>query len=126
MSNSLQLSGFIGKVEMTYLSTGKAITKFYVKFYNGKTKEDKPQYAFMNCEAWGDLAEDINTIATDIIYDLEGILKAQSYTDKEGKGRTSYTMTVFHISEHIHDEPAKKTSASPQRKSYGTPQANKK
>ena len=124
--NKLELSGYIGNVELSYTSNGKAKASFYVKFTNGKDENGNWTYDFFNCIAWGDTAESINVLETSMMYDVRGKLQSRSYTDKAGNSRKYYELVAFEVTPTVFNtEPSPKVAATlPGKRTGYTHQGN--
>lgn len=78
--NKIELEGRVYKYETRQTSTGKMMYCFGLQFWNGKDKEGKSVYTFINCKCFDDfkLKE-----KQDIV--VSGSYTYNSWTDKEGK-----------------------------------------
>lgn len=76
--NKVELTGRIYNIKETNTSTGKAISRFGLSIYTGKSKDGKSQYGFIDCKYFGHVAP------TDKLQDVTGRLTVDSW-EKDGK-----------------------------------------
>lgn len=83
-------------------NTGKAVTKFSIAIDRPANKGAEKQTDFINCVAFNKTGETIgNYFSKGQRIGIEGSLRIDSYTDKQGNKRTSYSVWVnnFHFIE---------------------------
>lgn len=89
MSNKVQISGKIGTTKEFNTSSGKTITRFGLSFWNGKDKDGKSKYAFVNCIYFDRLEQTHGDV------EIDGYISSEEWNDKEtGKKRTSIVLNV--------------------------------
>ena len=90
--NNLKIKGRVYKYEVKTTKNGKTLCRFGLQFYNGKDKDGKSMYAFLNCKGFNDynLKE-----KQDIV--LYGNIACEEWTDKQGVKRSSLLVLVNRI-----------------------------
>lgn len=88
--NTLELNGKICQQKQIKTATGKIFTTFSLNFYNGKNKDGKSQYAFIDCQIFSaiDIEEKSNVAC-------KGWLGSVSW----GKDGKKYSRIVFYVKE---------------------------
>ena len=93
--NSVQISGFVCKPEVRQF-TNSAVCRFNL----GITRIEKngeqtvTNTAYLAAEVWKAKASDLETLTKGANVELNGWLKADSYTDKDGQTRNRVTLEV--------------------------------
>ena len=72
-------NGFISAPEINYFESGNAKTKFSIPLKSNK--DDEP--VWLNCEAWGTIAERIAELKKGSNVTVIGFFKTETYKDKE-------------------------------------------
>lgn len=89
--NTVQILGNLTRdPEVRYTNSGKAVATFNVAASNtfvDSNNETKEQTAFINCVAWGKLAESIGTLRKGNRAFVEGRLQTRSYETTDGQKR---------------------------------------
>ena len=89
--NTVQILGNLTRdPEVRYMNSGKAVATFNVAASNTFTSSDgetKEQTAFINCVAWGKLAESIGNLRKGNRAFVEGRLQTRSYETQDGQKR---------------------------------------
>jgi single-strand DNA-binding protein len=98
--NSVVISGNnVRDIELRFLQSGKALANFSVAVSQGKNKDDEWESAFFDCQAWGQLAENIAesvTKGSKVI--VVGKLITDSWKDKEtGENRYKVKINAFQV-----------------------------
>lgn len=87
--NTVQIIGNLARdPEVRYTQSGKAVATFTVAATNTFTSSDgetKEQTAFINCVAWGKLAESIGNLRKGNRAFVEGRLQTRSYETQDGQ-----------------------------------------
>lgn len=91
--NQVTLIGNLTKdVECKAVSTGDLVARFSIAVSRGKDSVD-----FINCEAWGKLADNINQYCKKgSKVGIVGSIRVDNY-DKDGEKRTYYKINCFSI-----------------------------
>ena len=84
MANTFSLTGNIGKDAqvVTFEKTGNSVARFGVAVSN--KKGDSEITVWVNLEAWSKNPEDFANLTKGKRLTIEGRIKADSYTDKDG------------------------------------------
>lgn len=89
--NTVQILGNLTRdPEVRYTNSGKAVATFNVAASNtfvDSNNETKEQTAFINCVAWGKLAESIGNLRKGNRAFVEGRLQTRSYETADGQKR---------------------------------------
>lgn len=89
--NTVQILGNLTRdPEVRYTKSGKAVATFNVAASNtfvDSNNETKEQTAFINCVAWGKLAESIGNLRKGNRAFVEGRLQTRSYETADGQKR---------------------------------------
>ena len=89
--NTVQILGNLTRdPEVRYTQSGKAVATFNVaasNTYIDSNNETKEQTAFINCVAWGKLAESIGNLRKGNRAFVEGRLQTRSYETQDGQKR---------------------------------------
>ncbi len=90
--NTVNLMGNLARdPEVRYTKTGRAVATFTVAasntYIDANTKEAKEQTAFVNCVAWGTLAEEIGTLRKGNKCLVQGRIQTRSYETQNGEKR---------------------------------------
>lgn len=89
--NTVQILGNLTRdPEVRYTQSGKAVATFNVAASNtfiDSNNETKEQTAFINCVAWGKLAESIGNLRKGNRAFVEGRLQTRSYETQDGQKR---------------------------------------
>lgn len=89
--NTVQILGNLTRdPEVRYTQSGKAVATFNVAASNtfvDSNNETKEQTAFVNCVAWGKLAETIGNLRKGNRAFVEGRLQTRSYETQDGQKR---------------------------------------
>ena len=90
--NQVQLLGNLARdAELRFTQSGKAVATFTVAatntYVDSTTNETKEQTAFINCVAWGKLAESIGNLRKGNRAFVEGRLQTRSYETQDGQKR---------------------------------------
>lgn len=89
--NTVQIMGNLARdPEVRYTQSGKAVATFTVAASNtfvDSNNETKEQTAFINCVAWGKLAESIGNLRKGNRVFAEGRLQTRSYETTDGQKR---------------------------------------
>lgn len=103
MLNKIMLIGNLGRdPEMSYLQSGKAITKFTLavnrRSKDPATGERREETQWFNIIAWEQRAEFCNSYLHkgSKVY-LEGRMTSRKYTDKDGAERTIWEVTAENV-----------------------------
>lgn len=87
--NTVQILGNLTRdPEVRYTNSGKAVATFNVAASNtfvDSNNETKEQTAFINCVAWGKLAESIGNLRKGNRAFVEGRLQTRSYETQDGQ-----------------------------------------
>ena len=93
--NSVQISGFVCKPEVRQF-TNSAVCRFNLGItrieQNGE--QTVTNTAYLAAEVWKAKASDLETLTKGANVELNGWLKADSYTDKDGQTRNRVTLEV--------------------------------
>ena len=98
--NQVTVSGNTTRdIELKYLQSGKALANFTVAVSQGKNPEGEWTSDFFDCQAWGQLAENVAESATKgskVV--VTGKLIRDSWKDKEtGENRYKVKINAFQI-----------------------------
>lgn len=93
MNNEIKITGRIYKLEKRNTSTGKIVNSFVLRFYNGKDKEGKSQYAFITCKSFFDVPYEEKTEVN-----VSGFLGCNEWTDRQGQTRKDLQIIVNNLS----------------------------
>lgn len=90
--NTVQILGNLARdPEVRYTQSGRAVATFTVAasntYIDSATNETKEQTAFINCVAWGKLAESIGNLRKGNRAFVEGRLQTRSYETQDGQKR---------------------------------------
>lgn len=89
--NTVQIMGNLARdPEVRYTQSGKAVATFTVaasNTYIDSNNETKEQTAFVNCVAWGMLAESVGNLRKGNRAFVEGRLQTRSYETQDGQKR---------------------------------------
>ena len=90
--NSVQLLGNLARdPEVRYTQSGRAVATFTIAasntYIDSATNETKEQTAFINCVAWGKLAEAVGTYRKGNRLFVEGRIQTRSYETQDNKKR---------------------------------------
>lgn len=122
--NQLTVSGFIGGIDASYLPSGKAMTKGYVKVGMGKDKEGNWKNEILGFVSYGDVAEAIAQSNIEKIYVLKGKLNLSTYNDASGTKRKWVEMVVFEMELDVLPQgAAPQGTHAPSNRPTGTRQA---
>lgn len=98
--NKIMLIGNLGKdPEMSYTSSGQALTKFTLavnrRFKDRNSDERREETTWFNIVAWGQQAETCNNYLHkgSKVY-VEGRMTSHKYTDKDGNERVGWDVTL--------------------------------
>ena len=89
-NNEVKIKGWAYKYELKNTTTGKKMYNFGLKFYNGKDKEGKSKYTFINCKGFDkDYAlKDKQEVV------VLGSLAKDEWKDKDGKDNERFFIFV--------------------------------
>ena len=76
--NKVELTGKIYNVKVSTTATGKKISRFGLSIYNGKDREGKSQYGFIDCKYFGEVQPASN------LKDISGRVTIDAW-EKDGK-----------------------------------------
>ena len=82
--NKVELSGYVANYKEYKTKNDKTISSFGLSIYNGKNKEGKPQYEFVNIKAF----KELNLVDREYI-ELIGHLAFEKWKDKRGNEQKS-------------------------------------
>ena len=105
MLNRTQVDGNIGKIESGTTQNGKKWCRFTVA-YNEKVKNAQGEYeqetTWFNCTAWGQTAEFAEKyLQKGKMCFVEGKMKFQKFTDKNGVEQNTHTILVTNCFPHV-------------------------
>ncbi len=90
--NSVQILGNLARdPEVRFTKTGRAVASFTVaasdSYVDSQTREVKERVAYINCVAWGNLAEQVGTLRKGSRAFVEGRIQTRSYEAQDGSKR---------------------------------------
>ena len=104
--NTISIFGRVYKYQVRHTTTGKTVCRFGLQFWNGKDKDGKNQYAFVNCKGF----DDFNlTEKQDVV--VCGRLGYEEWTDKQGNKRSAILIFVNSIGQE--EQPQEVVEESP-------------
>ena len=103
-NNEIIIKGRVYKYEVRHTTTGKTVCRFGLQFWNGKDKDGKSIYAFVNCKGFDDFRL---TDKQDVV--VCGRLACEEWTDKQNNKRSAIVIFVNSIvqEETIEEQPQK-------------------
>ena len=110
--NTVNLMGNLADPEVRYTKTGRAVATFTVaatNTYIDSNNETKEQTAFINCVAWGTLAEEIGTLRKGNKCLVQGRIQTRSYETQNGEKRYVTEVVASFVGATLnggHNEPS--------------------
>ena len=106
-NNEIIIKGRVYKYEVRHTITGKTVCRFGLQFWNGKYKDGKNQYAFVNCKGFDDFKL---TEKQDVV--VCGRLGYEEWTDKQNNKRSAIVIFVNSVyqDEPIEEQPQEEES----------------
>lgn len=112
--NTVNLMGnLVRDPEVRYTKTGRAVATFTVAasntYIDATTKEAKEQTAFVNCVAWGTLAEEIGNLRKGNRCLVQGRIQTRSYENQNGEKRYVTEVVASFVGATLngaHNEPS--------------------
>ena len=90
--NKVEITGRIYNIKETTTTTGKTVSRFGLSIYNGKDKNGKTQYGFVDCKYFG------RVTPSELLKDVVGRLTIDSW-EKDGKKFSKVEILVEEIKE---------------------------
>lgn len=90
--NKVEITGKIYNIKETTTSNGKTISRFGLSIYNGKDKNGKSQYGFVDCKYFG------RVTPSDLLKDVVGRLTIDLW-EKDGKKFSKVEILVEEVKE---------------------------
>lgn len=90
--NRVEITGKIYNIKESTTTTGKSVTRFGLSIYNGKDKNGKSQYGFVDCKYFGRITP------SELLKDIVGRLTIDSW-EKDGKKFSKVEILVEEIKE---------------------------
>lgn len=97
IGNQLLITGPLPRsrgVDFRTTKTGRQYAKFSVRAGSRKLEDGTYQDDWVNCIAWGDVADLCNPLQPGQAVLVAGTLKTNSYTGRDGEERTTHDLTV--------------------------------
>ena len=96
--NQVVIAGYIGNIGDIKATKAGSLMNFSLSFSNGKNKENKTKYAFINCTTFDDeVIEAVSAFGKKAKVLVTGRLAEDSYTNKEGKEIRQLKMIVENV-----------------------------
>lgn len=91
-NNEIRIKGRIYRYTIFHTKNDKIITTFGLQYYNGKDKDGKSKYSFVNCKGFNDYQL---TEKQDVV--VLGHLGSEEWTDKQDSKRERIIIFVDNI-----------------------------
>ena len=112
--NTVSLMGNLARdPEVRYTKNGRAVATFTVAatntYIDSTTNETKEQTAFINCVAWGTLAEEIGALRKGNKCFVQGRIQTRSYETQNGEKRYVTEVVASFVGNKLnggHNEPS--------------------